>query len=66
MGGNGSWYLAYHHPDRFAAVVVVCGRVSEREDVQIEVVVLLLPATRDRSSQARGRPSRTYLRSLRQ
>jgi predicted peptidase len=30
MGGNGSWYLAYHHPDRFAAVVVVCGRVSER------------------------------------
>ena len=30
MGGNGSWYLAYHHPDRFAAVVVVCGRVSGR------------------------------------
>ncbi len=28
-GGNGSWYLASHYPDRFAAVVVVCGFVSE-------------------------------------
>src|SRR6266478_482784 len=27
-GGNGSWYLASHHPERFAAVVVVCGFVS--------------------------------------
>ena len=34
MGGNGSWYLAYHHPDRFAAVVVVCGRVSERRNTE--------------------------------
>ncbi len=25
LGGNGSWYLAYKHPDRFAALVVVCG-----------------------------------------
>jgi predicted peptidase len=29
MGGNGSWYLAYHHADRFAALVVVCGFVGE-------------------------------------
>jgi predicted peptidase len=28
MGGNGSWYLAFHHPDRFAAMVVICGFVS--------------------------------------
>ncbi len=28
MGGNGSWYLAYHHPDRFAALAVICGFVS--------------------------------------
>ena len=28
-GGNGSWYLASHHPERFAAVVVVCGWISE-------------------------------------
>ena len=29
MGGNGAWYLAYHHADRFAAVVVVCGFVGD-------------------------------------
>jgi len=28
MGGNGCWYLAYHHADRFAALVVICGWVS--------------------------------------
>jgi predicted peptidase len=28
MGGNGAWYLAYHHPDRFAALVVVCGFID--------------------------------------
>lgn len=28
-GGNGSWYLASHHPDRFAALLVVCGFVSQ-------------------------------------
>ncbi len=27
-GGNGAWFLASHHSDRFAAVVVVCGFVS--------------------------------------
>jgi predicted peptidase len=27
-GGNGAWFLAYTHPDRFAALVVVCGWVS--------------------------------------
>ena len=29
MGGNGAWYLAYHHADRFAAVVLVCGFVGD-------------------------------------
>jgi predicted peptidase len=28
-GGNGSWFLASHHSERFAALVVVCGFVSE-------------------------------------
>jgi predicted peptidase len=28
MGGNGSWYLAYTNPDRFAAVAVVCGFIT--------------------------------------
>lgn len=29
-GGNGSWYLASRYPERFAALVVVCGWISER------------------------------------
>jgi predicted peptidase len=28
MGGNGTWYLAYQHPDRFAAIAPICGFVS--------------------------------------
>jgi beta-galactosidase len=35
-GGNGAWYLAYHHPDRFAAVVPVCGYVVR--DGQLAIV----------------------------
>jgi predicted peptidase len=27
-GGNGAWWLAYHHPDRFAAAVIVSGWVT--------------------------------------
>lgn len=30
LGGNGTWYLAYYHPDRFAAIVPVCGFVTAR------------------------------------
>lgn len=29
MGGNGAWSLAYRYPNRFAALVVVCGFVGE-------------------------------------
>lgn len=32
MGGHGAWYLAYNHPNRFAAVVVVCGFLSAGEE----------------------------------
>ncbi len=28
MGGHGSWYLSYHYPNRFAAVVPICGWVT--------------------------------------
>ncbi|MBV8379946.1 MAG: prolyl oligopeptidase family serine peptidase [Paucibacter sp.] len=27
-GGNGAWWLAFHHPDRFAAALIVCGWVT--------------------------------------
>jgi predicted peptidase len=30
MGGHGSWHLAYHHVERFAAVLVICGFVGDR------------------------------------
>lgn len=33
IGGNGAWYLAYHHPQRFAAALVICGFVAERMGV---------------------------------
>lgn len=29
MGGHGTWYLAYRHPDLFAAVVPICGWVQD-------------------------------------
>jgi predicted peptidase len=28
-GGNGSWFLLSHYPERFAAAIVVCGFISE-------------------------------------
>jgi predicted peptidase len=28
MGGNGTWNLAYRHPDRFAAIAPICGFIS--------------------------------------
>src|SRR5690606_37916743 len=30
MGGNGTWYLAYRYPERFAAIAPVCGFVTMR------------------------------------
>lgn len=29
MGGHGTWYLAYRHPELFAAVVPICGWVPD-------------------------------------
>lgn len=28
LGGNGTWFLGYHHTERFAAMVAVCGFVD--------------------------------------
>jgi predicted peptidase len=30
LGGNGTWYLAYRYPDRFAAIAPVCAFVTTR------------------------------------
>jgi len=29
MGGHGVWYLAYRHPDLFAAIAPICGWITE-------------------------------------
>ena len=34
MGGTGAWYLGSRYPERFAAVVPVCGRASEAGDYE--------------------------------
>src|ERR1700687_3551652 len=31
MGGSGAWYLAYQHPERFAALVPICGWVAKTD-----------------------------------
>jgi predicted peptidase len=42
MGGNGTWYLAYRHPERFAAVVPICGWVAA--DVGLPARAAVVPA----------------------
>ena len=34
MGGYGSWYLAAKYPDKFAAVVAICGGIAPPEHVR--------------------------------
>lgn len=40
MGGHGSWYLAYRHPERFAAVAPVCGFVESLFDMGSQASVV--------------------------
>lgn len=39
-GGHGTWYLAYRHPEIFAAIAPVCGWVTERPDSRGSVTVI--------------------------
>jgi len=51
IGGNGAWYLAYHHPDRFAGLLVVCGFVAERKGVMHPILYpSLVPGMKDPSA----------------
>jgi predicted peptidase len=40
MGGHGSWYLAFRHPELFAAVAPICGWVTERPELPGSVPVV--------------------------
>lgn len=35
MGGHGTWYIAYHWPDRFAAIVPICGFIVFPETLRL-------------------------------
>jgi predicted peptidase len=51
IGGNGVWYLAYHHPDRFAGLLVVCGFVAERKGTMYPILYpSLVPGMADPSA----------------
>ncbi len=40
LGGRGSWELAYLHPERFACVAPVCGRIPDVPDFLSHICVL--------------------------
>jgi predicted peptidase len=51
IGGNGAWYLAYHHPQRFAGLLVVCGFVAERKGTMYPILYpSLVPGAADPSA----------------
>lgn len=51
IGGNGAWYLAYHHPDRFVGLLVVCGFVAERKGAMYPILYpSLVPGMKDPSA----------------
>ena len=55
MGGMGTWSIAMAHPDRFAAIVPICGR-GDTEDGREDQgpAVLVLPRRRGRRRQCLG------------
>ena len=57
IGGNGTWYLAYRHPSRFAALMPICGWVVPSKDWGL-TTGLVVPADS-------GEPFATLARRLR-
>jgi len=59
IGGNGVWYLAYHHPLRFAGLLVVCGFLAERKGSMYPILYpSLVPGTDDPSAAVARRLAR--------
>jgi len=51
IGGNGVWYLAYHNPQRFAGLLVICGFVAQRKGTTYPILYpSLVPGLADPSS----------------
>ena len=59
-GGNGAWYLGSQNPERFAALVVVCGWISERKGTTSGVAypALAPPGTVDSFATVAARVSK--------
>jgi predicted peptidase len=52
IGGNGAWYLAYHHPEKFAALLVICGFVAERMGTMYPILYpSLIPGVAEPSAE---------------
>jgi len=59
IGGNGVWYLAYHYPQRFAGLLVVCGFVAERKGTMYPILYpSLVSGTADPSAAVAQRLAR--------
>ena len=53
MGGSGSWRMAADHPNRFAAVVPICGRGDTKDAVAIKnLPIWVFVGDQDRVFQA--------------
>jgi predicted peptidase len=53
MGGSGSWRMAADHPNRFAAVVPICGRGDLKDAPQLkELPIWVFVGDQDRVFQA--------------
>ena len=57
MGGMGTWSIAAAHPDRWAAIVPICGRGDAKTAEKIkDLPVLVLPRRRGHSREGRRLP----------
>jgi predicted peptidase len=43
IGGNGTWYLAYRHPSRFAALMPICGWVIPDKEWKLPAELVVPP-----------------------
>jgi predicted peptidase len=58
MGGHGTWYLAFRHPELFAAIAPICGWVGEIQGFRGSVPIVPVDSGEPLAALAR-RISRT-------
>lgn len=60
MGGNGSWALGYRHPDRFAAIVAVCGFLSSGPGFPSFLATRTVDAAAEVAARLKGIPIQVF------